>query len=214
MTDHLSLSVSHPLLKTTLSLFGKKTTKKPQTFQKLSQKPKKKGLRLEKRVLEREGLMALLKDFSFWRAWFYSQLAPVYVSEEENVEMKTWMYMQDVSYQLPIVCPEFHSLVLCKDEWRHEAERGLEGPRGTGSLESVTNLFLFPSKTETEENLLVTDGNEVGSCSQLKSNEKSMSSSKMLRSNFCFRNVSTTKYLTCTWSGKVDSNFQKQPGSL
>lgn len=114
------------------------------------------------------------------------------MSEEENVEMKTWMYMQDVSYQLPIVCPEFSP--WCSVRMSEDVRQSVEGPRGTGGLESVTNLFLFPSKTETEEkNLLVTDNNEVGSCSQLKRNEKSMSSSKMLRSNVCSCNVSTTK---------------------
>lgn len=37
-------------------------------------------------------------------------LASVYMSEEAGVEMQTWMYMQDVSYLLPIVCPSLGSL--------------------------------------------------------------------------------------------------------
>lgn len=47
--------------------------------------------------------MASLKDFSFYAPDFIPN--SVYMSEEESVEMQTWMYMQDVSYQLPIVCP-------------------------------------------------------------------------------------------------------------
>lgn len=57
--------------------------------------------------------------FFFWKMWERSLLSvsfeelalfinsSVYMSEEMTVEIQTWMFMQDVSSQLPIVCPVF-----------------------------------------------------------------------------------------------------------
>lgn len=51
-----------------------------------------------------------LEDFFFsFCSLDFSNFHCVYMSEEESVETQTWMYTQDVSYQLPIVCPTLYS---------------------------------------------------------------------------------------------------------
>lgn len=186
MTDHLCLSASHPLLKTTLSLFCF-------LFFKLS----KSCLRSQKKK------KVFLGEMVWWHCWrTFPFDAPDFIPNSllfscQRKRMLRWRpgctcKMFPISFLLFV--PNFvpwWSVRMSEDrrqsvDWRDRW--------GTGGLESVTGLFLIQFKTETEEkNLLVTDDNEVGSCSQLKSNEKSMSSSKILRSNFCSRNVSTTK---------------------
>lgn len=100
ITDHLYLSAS-PLLKTTQALFGKKK----KILTKLDTEAKKRFAFGKKNGSSRSD--GIVEGLFLFRAWFDSQLTSVYMSEEENVEMQTWMYMQDVSYRLPIVLSQF-----------------------------------------------------------------------------------------------------------
>lgn len=110
--DRLSLFVSVPITQNNTSCLEKKDSLCKRALR------SQKGFVVGKSGSSRActGLMASFKDFSFYVPHFIPNSLLFTCQEEEYVEMQTWMYMQDVSYWLPIVCPSFISLVLCTDE--------------------------------------------------------------------------------------------------
>lgn len=117
MTDHFYFSAS-PLLKNNRSaVWKKKWNKSAHKCQKEVCSGKKKN-----ECGASACLMALLKDFSFDMPDYIPEFTSIYMSEENNVEIQTWMWMQDVSYRLPIVCLCSHFLGFCKDEWRQSMD--------------------------------------------------------------------------------------------
>lgn len=137
MTDYHYLSAS-PLLKTALALSVKKGSLWRRTLR------SQKGFGLGRRGSSRDsvGMKALL-HLHTWLIFKKKKIIPnslLCLQKEENVEMQTWMYMQDVSFRLPIVCPSFHSPGAL--QWWLKTEERARTSRGT-EIDFVEYLFFF-----------------------------------------------------------------------